>query len=221
MGAMALPSWIDPDEPKPAPGRLLVVQGFVNTRDIDAGSDLLADPDSAARWLGAAGLIDPGAEIGRAELAAIRDFREGLRALIVANGGGPAAGDTDLAALRRAAARRRPQLSVEGGGRLRLREGAHADAADALLGLLVAVYEAQADGTWSRLKACANSDCRWVFFDRSRNRHGTWCEMAACGNRIKNRHLRARQSAAAKPTDAAAAPPAPSRRAGRRRATAA
>jgi predicted RNA-binding Zn ribbon-like protein len=59
--------------------------------------------------------------------------------------------------------------------------------------LLISIRDAQADGTWSRLRVCRNPDCRWAFFDRSRNRQGTWCTMAACGNRDKNRRFRARQ----------------------------
>lgn len=40
-----------------------------------------------------------------------------------------------------------------------------------------------------RLKICGN--CGWLFFDRSKNRSRTWCDMAVCGNRIKaNRHYR-------------------------------
>jgi len=48
-------------------------------------------------------------------------------------------------------------------------------------------------GTWPRLKACGNPDCRWAFYDRSHSRPGAWCDMATCGNRIKNRRLRQRQ----------------------------
>jgi predicted RNA-binding Zn ribbon-like protein len=48
-------------------------------------------------------------------------------------------------------------------------------------------------GSWSRLKVCGNSECRWVFYDRSRNQQGRWCEMAVCGNRLKNRAFRARR----------------------------
>jgi predicted RNA-binding Zn ribbon-like protein len=67
------------------------------------------------------------------------------------------------------------------------------DVEDRLFGLLLVIRQAQQDGTWRRLKVCANPDCRWVFYDRSRNQQGNWCDMAVCGNRIKNRQLRARQ----------------------------
>jgi predicted RNA-binding Zn ribbon-like protein len=40
---------------------------------------------------------------------------------------------------------------------------------------------------------CANDECRWAFYDRSHSRRGAWCDMATCGNLIKNRNLRARQ----------------------------
>jgi hypothetical protein len=56
--------------------------------------------------------------------------------------------------------------------------------------------DAQRDGTWTRLKACANDECQWAFYDRSRNHGGAWCEMAACGNKLKNRAFRARSKAA-------------------------
>ena len=59
--------------------------------------------------------------------------------------------------------------------------------------LLLVIRDAQRNGTWPRLKACLNFECRWAFYDRSHGRVGTWCNMASCGNRIKNRRLRQRQ----------------------------
>ena len=56
--------------------------------------------------------------------------------------------------------------------------------------LLAIVAQAQADGTWRRMKACPA--CGWAFYDRSRNRSRTWCTMAICGNRAKARSYRAR-----------------------------
>ena len=53
-------------------------------------------------------------------------------------------------------------------------------------------YGAWLAGTWPRLKGCAQ--CEWVFFDRSKNRSGTWCSMTICGNRTKNRAYRRRRS---------------------------
>ncbi|UFJ41382.1 CGNR zinc finger domain-containing protein [Brevibacillus humidisoli] len=46
-----------------------------------------------------------------------------------------------------------------------------------------------------RLKICANEDCRWVFFDQSRNRTARWCDDRMCGNLMKVRRFRERQKA--------------------------
>ena len=54
---MTLPAWVPPPEQKPAPAPLLLVQAFVNTRDLDLGTDLLADPGPANRWLHQSGLL--------------------------------------------------------------------------------------------------------------------------------------------------------------------
>ncbi|MQA73422.1 MAG: hypothetical protein GEU88_03545 [Solirubrobacterales bacterium] len=54
------------------------------------------------------------------------------------------------------------------------------------------VFCAQLESQWSRLKVCASDECRWAFFDSSRNRGGTWCQMETCGNRIKSRAYRRR-----------------------------
>ncbi|MEP6468748.1 MAG: CGNR zinc finger domain-containing protein [Chloroflexota bacterium] len=47
--------------------------------------------------------------------------------------------------------------------------------------------------SWSRVKACRNDTCRWLFYDHSRNRSGTWCAMAICGSRMKSRAYRSRR----------------------------
>jgi predicted RNA-binding Zn ribbon-like protein len=62
-----------------------------------------------------------------------------------------------------------------------------------LIELLLIIRDAQRDGSWSRLKACGNDECQWAFYDRSRNHGGTWCDMASCGNMLKNREFRARK----------------------------
>jgi len=64
---------------------------------------------------------------------------------------------------------------------------------------LLIIRDAQQDGTWARLKACRNRDCRWAFYDRSHTRRGAWCDMAVCGNLIKNRNFRARRGGRALP----------------------
>jgi predicted RNA-binding Zn ribbon-like protein len=189
---MALPSWVDPDEDKPAPMPLLRVQAFINTLDVDSGADRLANLEAAHAWLAAAGLIADHAPISTAELREARAVRESLRALVRSNGTDSPPSTEDLAALQRIGERRRPLVRVDATGGIQLATTDTTDLGDGLLGLLLTVRDAQADGSWARLKLCANSDCEWAFFDRSRNRQGAWCTMAVCGNRLKNRRFRAR-----------------------------
>ncbi|HYH51840.1 MAG TPA: CGNR zinc finger domain-containing protein, partial [Acidimicrobiia bacterium] len=41
-------------------------------------------------------------------------------------------------------------------------------------------------------KVCRQPDCRWAYYDESRNRSRTWCSMESCGNRAKARSFRQR-----------------------------
>ena len=88
------------------------------------------------------------------------------------------------------------RLAVTADGQVGLAAGGTGRLADGLAGLLLAIRDAQADGSWERLRLCGNPDCRWAFYDGSRGRQGAWCEMASCGNRLKNRSLRARRARA-------------------------
>lgn len=186
-----LPPWVSDEEDKPAPMPLLQVQAFINTHDLEKRTDLLSEPGPAARWLADAGLIAPGAEVTPEQLEEAREVRECLRELVSDNGGGPAEG-REYEALQGIADRRRAQVSIDPSGQILLSAEGDSGLADGLLGLMLTVRDAQADGTWERLKLCANPDCSWAFYDRSRNRQGSWCTMAVCGNRLKNRRFRAR-----------------------------
>ena len=190
---MTAPSWVSDQEIKPAPMPLLLVQSFVNTWDSDNRSDLLLDPAAARDWLTGAGLWSAERAPDPAELHLARGVREGIRAMLVANGGGPRPAPGGLQPLQVLAQASRPTLQVGPGGQVMLGPEP-ADRPDAgLLTLLLVIRDAQRDGTWPRLRACGNPDCRWAFYDRSHSRAGAWCDMATCGNRIKNRRLRQRQ----------------------------
>ena len=86
---MTMPSWVPVEESKPAPMPLLLVQSFVNTWDGDHGSDLLLDPAAARDWLTDAGLWSAERAPDPAELHLARGVREGIRAMLAANAGGP------------------------------------------------------------------------------------------------------------------------------------
>src|SRR5215831_17766289 len=112
-----------PHEDKPAPQPLLVVQSFVNTRDLEFGTDLLADADTGNAWLRESGLLAPEATAAGAELLAAREFRESIRALLAHNGRGAAPGASDLGPLEAAARASRPLLTVDPAGRVELGPG--------------------------------------------------------------------------------------------------
>lgn len=44
-----------------------------------------------------------------------------------------------------------------------------------------------------RIKSCKNPDCRWIFYDESKNRNKCWCESKTCGNLMKVRNFRERK----------------------------
>jgi CGNR zinc finger/Putative stress-induced transcription regulator len=221
LNGMNVPSWASHVEDKLAPMPLLLVQAYVDTEDRDLGTDILAHRDEARAWLADAGLRVPhaggadagGADAGGADrggpdperadagfagdLRLAREVRASLRALIGHDRDDEPLTADDLAPLEQVLGRAQPRLEADPDGRVRLGPDRPARTlTDGLLGLLLIVRDAQADGTWDRLKLCGNPDCRWAFYDRSHSRRGAWCDMASCGNRVKNRNLRARRAQA-------------------------
>ncbi len=185
--------WLGDAEAKPAPEPLTRIQALINTVDLESGADRLARPADAQPWLTAHGLLAPGQAPTADDLATVRDVREALRTMVLHNAGGPVPTAADLAPLRRIADAATARARLDDDGTVRVDPVADAQAGR-LLALLLVVAEAQRDGTWQHLKACGNEDCRWAFYDRSRNHGGTWCDMATCGNKLKNREFRARRT---------------------------
>ena len=173
-----------------APGRLELVREFVNTLDIEEGSDELADPTDAAEWLRAHELEDC-RKLSAGELERLLSIREALRELLLANNTGDPPPAGALAALNEGAEGVALGLRFEAEGATLQSGGEGIDAA--LAELLAVIHAAMRDGTWERLKACPTEECLWAFYDRSRNRSATWCQMGQCGNRNKARAFRARR----------------------------
>ena len=73
---------------EPAPGRLELVQRFVNTVDFEHGREVMHSPERLRRQLVELDLLDPAARVGRRELTRALELREQLRALALANNGG-------------------------------------------------------------------------------------------------------------------------------------
>jgi len=184
--------WLGDREAKPAPGSLRRIQALINTIDRETGQDRLAHPDDAGAWLVDNDLLAAGRTPTADDLAAVVGVREALRTLVLHNAGGPAPTTAQLVPLREIASGGSVRATLDDDGTVRLRP--HGDTLRArLAGVLLTIKDAQADGTWAHLKGCANDECQWAFYDRSRNHGGTWCEMATCGNKLKNRDFRARR----------------------------
>ncbi|HVW43508.1 MAG TPA: CGNR zinc finger domain-containing protein [Amycolatopsis sp.] len=143
-----------------------LVVDFLNTVDVENGTDVLADRFAWRRWG-----VDRGLEAGALDTA--RAARDALR---------HAVGDPDA---------QRSDLLVPA----RIELAAHGPrlvAPDAVGAVLAAAVRLTVLGDWERLKICPADDCRWAFCDHSRNRSRTWCSMRVCGNREKARAWRER-----------------------------
>ena len=165
------------DLPNAAPEPLRLVQRFVNTLDHEHGREWIGTPAELSEWLGASAT--------EADLRRAHELREALRALLRANNGAPL--DADAVTTVNRAARR---LTLE----LDARAGVTIVGEDPLDRVLAVALGAMIDGSWTRLKACRN--CRWAFYDFSRNRSASWCSMRLCGNRLKTRAYRRRSARA-------------------------
>ena len=176
---------VEPGGRPKAPGQLALLQRFINSHNHDFPPewDRIGTPAKARAWLRQKGLVAPGDPVSDADVARLRDLREAIRGLAVANQGGqPDAAATD--AVRRVAAGARLAVAIDDTGHTALEptRGGIDGAVATLLGIL---HEAQLTGHWSRLKGCRQ--CGYAFFDRSKNRSAAWCAMSICGNRTKNR----------------------------------
>ena len=117
--------------------------------------------------------------------------------MIARSTGGPPLTEAGLRPLERVTSEATPRLEVTADCQVELECSEDGQRlADGLAGLLLTIRDAQADGSWDRMKLCGNPDCLWAFYDRSHSRQGAWCDMASCGNRLKNRSLRARRAQA-------------------------
>jgi predicted RNA-binding Zn ribbon-like protein len=157
------------DEELAAPGELEHLRRFVNTRDLELGTDTLHT------WFADAGALERAVEL-----------REAFRALLLSN----ATGEPPPAAAREAIERIGRRATLRAGGDLQLLPAADPE----LARLLAIAVVAQADGMWRRLKACPGDACQWALYDRTRSRTRTWCAAAKCGARTRSREYRRRRA---------------------------
>jgi predicted RNA-binding Zn ribbon-like protein len=179
------------DVPKAAPEPLRLVQLFVNTVDHEHGREWLGSPAELRAWLGKHLPI----KVGRSkpgDLAHAIELREALRSLLRGNNGF-ATSPPAIAAINRAAHAAELSIQITPTGQVTLEP--RVTGVEGALGRILAVaLEAMLDGSWVRLKACRQ--CRWSYYDYSRNRSARWCSMSICGNRSQTRAYRRRRARA-------------------------
>jgi predicted RNA-binding Zn ribbon-like protein len=180
-------------EHKFAPVPLLAVQALANTYSFEDDEELLLDAATTGAWLTRSGLAAEGVAVSAAEHERLRHFRTVVRTMIEANGAGHA-GAVDAAGLGTFVTALGVPLSTGPGGELGVDLEPAAGVDGVIARMLGIIQSSQISGEWGRLKLCASDDCRWAFYDSSRNKGGTWCQMEVCGNRVKNRRYRGRRA---------------------------
>jgi predicted RNA-binding Zn ribbon-like protein len=180
--------------------QLEAVRRFLNTVNPETGADRLATLADLRDWFTEEG-IGGAASFSSADRMELIEFREVLRALIALNRQhSGVTHEFDSVAIAQhellqhldgLAARRSFVLRFSEGPCL---EGVGAASQRYVATLLATVFASMTDGTWKRLMSCSNQHCRWVVYDRSKNRSVTWCDEAACGSRSRSRSYRMRNS---------------------------
>lgn len=148
-----------------------LVVDFLNTLDVEDATDVLEADRTWLAWLEEHSLATPTGQPRRHRSRA-RTLRDELR--LVAEG-------------EQTGVQKFPLTLTLADGQPRLGGG------DALGEVLGAVARLAVLGELVRVKICPADDCRWAFYDTSRNGSRQWCSMAVCGNRAKARTHRARQ----------------------------
>jgi hypothetical protein len=169
----------DPSHPAPEP--LERVRLFANTLDLYRHRDALADEEHAAVALRAIGLLRADERLSARDIERVRRLRSAVRSRFIAEESAPeGVSDLDL------------RVVLGGDGTVAI-EAARPGLWGELTYLCLELYVAQRTGRLSRLKACANPQCRWLFWDTSRPGTGRWCSMQVCGGQHKARMYRRRR----------------------------
>ena len=174
---------------QPAPGELALVQRFVNTADLEHGTDRLRDAEGLAGWLAEVGLA--GGRTRSTPPTASAWSPSARRCARCSSPTTATPADRDAVAALGRAAREAPIVVLRRrGARGSLRPRSGVDGA-----LACAARDRRPRAGRGHLVApegVPDRACRWAFYDRSRNRSRTWCAMSVCGNRAKARSYRAR-----------------------------
>jgi len=177
------------DPQKTAPGRLELVQRFVNTALPDR-ADRIAAPEALASWLIKFKMLAPGVAASKTETNTAQSLRRLLRKAIARN-----LDAIEQQQLNEVANHLKVSVFFDSAGLPGLK--ADRDSVQgALAQLLEAASQAQLRGEWRRLRMCNNPDCGRTFYDNTKNGSGIWCSMLTCGNKHNARKYRTRKTQA-------------------------
>ena len=171
----------------PAPGELGLIERFCNTATHLWRQDAFSTVSGANTWLAQNGFPAVPGDRQRKELV---EAREAIRAFLVDRSSDNARRRLNEFAL---ASLGPPQIGP--GGTIAFRQPGHAVSSPVISAALSALLSRGLSAAGERLKACAASDCHYVFYDHSRSKTGTWCDMNICGARHKMRSYRSRRVA--------------------------
>jgi predicted RNA-binding Zn ribbon-like protein len=191
---VTIPPGFQPAGRTPAPSPLDLVQDFVNTEIAVWAVDDIATPELLAEWFRARGLVSDGVTTDASAFVRARALRNLLRELAKRNTRGAEPDDALRSEFASIAAELRLRFELDQRGHVTL-EPADDGVDGALAEIVARVFQAQASGSWKRLKSCPGSHCGWLFYDASRNASSTWCSMSICGNRTKTAAYRKRRKA--------------------------
>jgi predicted RNA-binding Zn ribbon-like protein len=177
--------------PERVPPSAALVRDFVNTLDLELGTDELDTAGGLTEFLVRQGLLPGGEPADERERDEALRLRRGLHEALELNHAGLQA---ELPALDEVLASRPVRLRWTAEGVVAV--PADNGVAGALTQIGLAAQEARTDEQWWRLKICAFDECEWAYYDQSKNRSRNYCEFG-CGNKVKTRAYRARRKAAA------------------------
>lgn len=172
------------------PDEFTTLVSLVNSLDVEANKEGLADAPSCRAWFQAHG-FRPDDSFGEKDVVAVHRIREGVRALWRTHNAPQPAPEDAFDSLNGLLSNFPFHWFVANNGELvSEQEEGMGGYLDQLVALLV---DASHRPNWHRLKVCQNFRCEWAFYDHSRNQSHRWCTMTVCGSREKARRYRARQ----------------------------
>ena len=132
---------------------------------------------------------------GRQVLAATRELREALAAVLYAWADGGKTPPAQLAMLEQYFHAAADNRTLQADGPRLVWKWTSLDPELPLWKLAQAASDLLVSSDTEHIKDCGDPTCRWLFLDLSKNHTRRWCDMKICGNRMKARRHHARQQA--------------------------